>query len=66
MPITTAPPTSRQVATLTRMARMFGINVEPAAGLSGADLDRWIDQQADALFEREFAEYQALRAERTQ
>ena len=66
MPITTAPPTSRQVATLTRLAKMFGINVEPAAGLIGADLDRWIDQQADALFEREFAEYQALRAERTQ
>jgi hypothetical protein len=66
MPITTVQPTSRQLAALKRLEKMFGINTDPAAGLIGADLDRWIDQQADVVFEREFAEYQALRAERTQ
>jgi hypothetical protein len=66
MPITTASPTIRQLAMLMRLEQLFGVSLESAAGLCGAELDRWIGQQADVVFEREFAEYQALRAERTQ
>jgi hypothetical protein len=39
------PITAGQLATL----EMLGINIDPAAGLVGADLERWFDQQADVL-----------------
>lgn len=49
-----------QVAMLAGLARL-GIDTAPAAELSGAALDAWIDAAEDASFQREFAEFQAQR-----
>ena len=39
-----------------------GLDITAAAGLSGAELERWIDTALDADFEKEFAEFSAERA----
>ena len=47
--------------TLRSMAGM-GIDTGGAAGLTGDDLQRWIDAALDADFEKDFAEFSAERA----
>jgi hypothetical protein len=41
--------------TLTRLACEFGVNVVPAAGLRGQELQTWLEQAEDELFAKEFA-----------
>ena len=36
--------------TLTRLACEFGVNVVPAAGLRGQELQTWLEQAEDELF----------------
>ena len=60
---TTAPArTGLQAIMLLRLEREFHVDTSPAAPLSGTALDAWIDAASDELFEREYAEYQAMRA----
>lgn len=37
----------------------FGVDVTPAKGLHGAELQAWLEQAEDAVFEREHAELRA-------
>lgn len=55
--------TAYQAIMLRRLDKEFGVDVEPAKELSGQQLDAWIEAQSDELFEREFAEFKAQRAE---
>lgn len=59
---TTPPRTGYQAIMLRRLDKEFGVDTGPAAPLSGTALDAWIDAASDELFEREYAEYQAMRA----
>ena len=54
--------TGYQAIMLLRLNKEFGVDTSPAQALSGKALDAWIDAASDELFEREYAEYQAMRA----
>lgn len=54
--------TGYQAIMLLRLNKEFGVDTSPAQALSGKGLDAWIDAASDELFEREYAEYQAMRA----
>lgn len=58
--------TAYQAIMLRRLAQEFNVDTSPAAALTGAALDAWIDTAGEALFEREFAEFKAMRAEQQQ
>lgn len=55
--------TAYQAIMLRRLAQEFNVDISPAAALTGAALDAWIDTAGEALFEREYAEFKAMRAE---
>ena len=55
--------TAYQAIMLRRLAQEFNVDTSPAAALTGAALDAWIDTAGEALFEREYAEFKAMRAE---
>lgn len=64
---TTAPArTGYQAIMLLRLSKEFGVDTSPAQALSGKALDDWIDAAGDALFEREYAEFKAMRANQQQ
>ena len=48
--------------TLRSMQRSWGVDNSVAAGLSGDALQAWIDAALDADFEKDFAEFSAVRA----
>lgn len=52
MPMRTA---EEMQITLARLANEFGVNVAPAAGLIGQELQNWLELAEDELFDREFA-----------
>lgn len=54
--------TADRTAALLRAMQAQGIDTAAAAGLSGAELERWIDAALDADFEKEFAAFSAERA----
>lgn len=58
--------TGYQSIMLLRLEREFNVDTSPAAALTGAALDAWIDTAGEALFEREYAEFKAMRAEQQQ
>ena len=47
-----------------RAMQADGIDTAGAAGLTGDDLQRWIDAALDTDFEKDFAEFSAERAKR--
>ena len=47
--------------TLRTLQLSFGVDVSPAAGLHGHELQQWIERAEDAVFEREHAELRAQR-----
>ena len=51
-----------QAALLMRLATEFGVDTAPAAELSGQALTHWIDAAEQAVFEKEFTEFQAQAA----
>jgi hypothetical protein len=51
-----------RAAHMLRSMAASGIDTAGATGLSGAELERWIDDALDADFEKEFAEFSAERA----
>ena len=57
-PLHSATPAGAAAETLRAMADM-GIDTAGAAGLTGAELDAWIDAALDADLKREFAERKA-------
>ena len=59
---TTPARTGLQAIMLHRLDKEFHVDTSPAVPLSGPALDAWIDAASDELFEREYAEYQAMRA----
>ena len=44
--------TELQTIMLRRLSAEFDVDVTPAQGLVGADLDAWIERAEDELFER--------------
>lgn len=42
--------TEEMQITLARLANEFGVNVVPAAGLRGQELQTWLEQAEDELF----------------
>ena len=44
--------TNFQTIMLRRLSAEFEVDVTPAQGLEGADLDAWIERAEDELFER--------------
>ena len=47
--------------TLETLRVDFGVDVNSAQGLSGTDLQQWIERAEDEVFEREHAELRAQR-----
>ena len=48
--------TNLQIIILSRLEHEFGVDVTPAAGLVGSDLDRWLFEAEDATFNRQMQE----------
>ena len=48
-----------QQITLDTLRLSFGVDITPAEGLNGQDLDEWIERAEDDVFEREHAELRA-------
>jgi hypothetical protein len=55
--------TNLQIIILSRLENEFGVDVTPAAGLVGDDLDRWLFYAEDAAFNRQMEELRQAMAQ---